>query len=104
MASYTAARSVHKTLAAAAADIVTLTANEQTVEIVNSGSTDPLYVNVGTTAAAPADPTVAGDDTLLVPAAGVRSISVSGATTGVDLVVKLIATSAVPYSVQAGGQ
>ena len=104
MASYAAARSVHKTLGAATVDVVTLTANEQTVEIVNRGSTDPLYVNVGTTAAAPADPVVAGDDTLLVPAAGVRIVSVGGATTGVDLVVKLIAVSAVPYSVQAGGQ
>lgn len=104
MASYSAFRAVHKTLAIATVDTVTLTANDQIVEIINRGATDPLYVVVGLSAAAVPEPAVAGDDTMAVPAGGLRTIHVDGATTGTDLQVKLIAASAVPYSVQAGGQ
>lgn len=104
MASYSAVRAVHKTLVAATVDTVTVTANEQVVEVTNRGSTDPLYVNVGLSSAPVPDPAVAGDDTMAVPAGGVRTVTVAGATTGVDLVVKVVAASAVPYSVQAGGQ
>lgn len=102
MASYTAARSVHKTLAANRQDVVTLTDTASTVEIINRGVTDAIYGRVGSPAADVPDVNVAGDDTFALPPGGVRTITV--AQQDLDLVVKLIAFSPVPYSVQTGGQ
>jgi hypothetical protein len=103
MASYTAARSVHKTLGAGVQDVITLTATASAVEIVNRGTTDTIF---GTAGAVPAssvtDAAVGGDDTFAVPPGGVRSMNVVQQEG--DLVVKLIAASATPYSIQTGGQ
>lgn len=105
MASYSATASVHKTLTATTVDTVTLTLDDvQVVEIINRGTTDPLFVTVGLTNAVPAAPTVLGNDTLAVPAGAVRTVRMGGSSPGTDFLVKLIAASAVAYSVQAGGQ
>lgn len=105
MASYSAAVAVHKTSGVATVDTVTLTDNGSPLEITNRGSVDHLYVQAGLTpASSVADPTVNGDDTLVVPPGAVRTVKVAGASTGTDYVVKLIAASATPYSVQAGAQ
>lgn len=103
MTSYSAASAVHKTLTAATVDMVTLTGNDGPIEVVNRGSSDPLYVTVGLDTAVPSAPTVEGNDTFIVPAGAVRTIPVTGASTGTDFVVKLIAATAVAYSVRAGG-
>lgn len=103
MATYSAASAVHKTSGVATVDTVTLTDNGKPLEILNRGTVDPLYVTVGTTTAAPAAPVVAGDDTYVIPPGGVRTIPVTGADTGTDYVIKLIAASATAYSVRAGG-
>lgn len=103
MATYSAATAVHKTSGVATVDTVTLTANAAPLEVVNRGTVDPLYVTVGLTTDVPAAPTVAGDDTYVIPPGGVRTIPVTGATTGTDYVVKLIAASATAYSVRVGG-
>jgi hypothetical protein len=109
MAEYSAARAVHKTLTAAAVgtevDTVTLTNTSQTLEVMNRGTTDPLYVREGVTPATDVpDPAVGGDDTLVVPAGSTRTVQLLASTTGNDIVVKLVAASVIPYSVQAGAQ
>jgi hypothetical protein len=103
MANYQAARAVHKTLAAAAQDVVTLSATTSVVEVINRSTTDTIFGTAGTIPASSVpDATVAGDDTFAVPPGGVRTIAV--AQQDEDLVVKLIAASATAYSIQVGGQ
>jgi hypothetical protein len=109
MATYTAARALHKTLTAVTGgtevDTVTLTNASQTLEVMNRGTTDPLYVREGVTpASAVPDPAVGGDDALVIPPGGIRTVHLPDSNTGNDIVVKLIAASAIPYSVQAGAQ
>jgi hypothetical protein len=102
MASYSAARSVHKTLGVGVQDVITLTATASVVEIVNRG-TDTIFGTTGAVSASSVtDAAVDGDDTFAVPPGGVRTMNV--AQQEGDLVVKLIAASATPYSIQTGGQ
>jgi hypothetical protein len=91
MASYSAARSKHATLTASAVDTVTLGADWNTVEVTNRSATDPIYVTTNNAA-----PTVAGDDTFVVPAGGYRVLEVP---TAGSTVVKLISGGNAPYSV-----
>jgi hypothetical protein len=91
MASYTATRIKHATLTAATVDTVTLAADYPRVEVTNRDATNPLYVRLDGAA-----PTVAGDDTLVVPPNTYRVLEV--ATAG-NTVVKLISAGAAPYSV-----
>lgn len=89
MANYTAAWAVHKTTAPAAVDEVTLTGNSARVEVINRGS-DSIFFTLNNV-----PPTVAGDNTQVVPAGTALSVS---ALSG-DTVVRLISNSAVAYSV-----
>lgn len=102
MAEYTAVRAVHRTTTAGAQDIIVLTALGSVVEIVNRGA-EALFCSVGQwpTSAVP-NMTAAGDDTTVVPSGSVRVLTVP--QEDVDVVVKLISSAAVPYSVQIGGQ
>ena len=94
MASYTVTTSKHATLTANSTDTVTLgTASASVtprVEVLNRGS-DPIYFTTdGTT------PAVAGDNTRVVLPGGGLVVDLSP---GAASTVKLIAVSAVPYSV-----
>jgi hypothetical protein len=103
MADYTAARAVHKTLGAAVQDVVTLTATSSVIEVINRGTTDAIFGTAGSLPASSVpDAVVAGDDTFVVPPGAARTMVIAQQDT--DLVMKLIAAAATPYSVQAGGQ
>lgn len=110
MPAYSAVRSTHKTsttdVNGGVVDTVTLSDTSGwrdgrfTLEVVNRGTTDPLFVRVGTSDAAPPAPAVNADESLIVPADNVLSLTVPGKSTANSVVVKLVAASAVPYSVQ----
>lgn len=110
MANYSAAMAVHESLTANEVDCVTLTdagtgygLTEPAVTVVNRTGAADIYFTVNTTGEPQDDPTVAGDDTYVVPAA-ISSVSVP-ASLGVNgsVSVKLISTGAEAYSVVAGG-
>jgi hypothetical protein len=91
MAEHTAERSAHGTLVAATVDTVTLGADWAHVEVTNLDTTSPIYVRVDGTA-----PTVAGEETFVVPAGGYRILEVPTAT---DTVVELISAGTPDYAV-----
>lgn len=97
MATHTVAKSVHGTLGAGV-DTVILTNNFTTVKVYNPG-TNPLYfTSGGAPAAGVTDPTLAGDDTDIVPGG---QTCVIGPAKGVGRIIKLIGTSGSGYSVVA---
>lgn len=89
MANYKAAWAVHKTTSPAVVDEVTLTSSSARVEVINRGS-DSLFFTLNTL-----PPTVAGDNTQVVPPGAALDVS---APSG-DTVVRIISNSAVDYSV-----
>ena len=95
MANYSGAKSVHsKTLVANTADTVTLTADFGEVRVVNLDGAASIYFTVDGAAA-----TVAGDGTLVLPAAlasRVERAKVDRANT----VVSLISSGTPKYSVE----
>ena len=92
MASYTAAKSKHQTLAANTVDTVTLSQDHWYVEVSNWG-VDRLYFTVdGST------PTVGGDDTWVVGGGGSLRVATGGPSAEA---YKLICASPNAYSVQA---
>jgi hypothetical protein len=100
VATVSAARATHKTLTANTVDIVTLTADRvELLEVANRNAAGEIYFTVGSAANVPADPTVGGDDTYMIPAGmAVRNLPVPDQQT--DLVVKLISSAATAYSVR----
>lgn len=92
MATFSVAAAKHATLAASTVDTVTLTGSWDLVDVLNRG-TGTIYVTVGPD---PADPTVAGDNTTVVPAGGVVTVEVSNRG---SQKVKLISSTADAYSV-----
>lgn len=80
MASYTATKSVHKTLTTTTADTVNLNDQWTEIEVINRSGTDPLYVRAdGTTAVAEANETdvvMAGEAVLMnrIPSAGISVV------------------------------
>lgn len=93
MASYSAARAVHKTLTGTTVDTVTLASSADSVEVINRSGTDPLYVTVNGDV-----PTAAGDNTHIVLAGGFKEIPVP--PTGSSIVVKVIGNGNA-YTVEA---
>jgi len=94
MATYNVTRVKHATLAASTVDTVNLSHPDVKVNVFNRGSSD-IYVTLdGTT------PTVAGDNTFIVPANTARRFGL-----GVYAVaaVKLISASTPPYTVESLG-
>lgn len=97
MAAHTVARAKHFTLTGTpTVDSVTFTGEPQEVELLNRGTTDPVYFVAAS--GDPADPTVEGDDADVVLAGGAVTVPLAaiGATR-----VELIAASAVAVSVRA---
>lgn len=101
MATYNVTRAKHATLTAATVDTVNVTALAPALEhptskvaIINRG-TDPISYRYGR--ADVADPTVLGDDTLLLPAS---AAAVHDWDSRVPLIVKLISTGTPAYTVQ----
>jgi hypothetical protein len=104
MASGSATRIYHSTLAAAVADTVTLAGNYRSVIVYNRGATD-LFVTVGATAVV-APPTVAGAEDWVVPANQVFTIPNTAQQPDetepqlTTTVVKLISSGTPAYSVE----
>lgn len=92
MAAHSVAKSKHATLAAATVDTVTLTKDWRAVEVKNRG-TDEIYFTTTAT-----NPTVAGDDTYVVPAGESLVLSIPPRP-GLPDVVKLISSGTPGYSV-----
>ena len=82
--------STHKTLSANTADRVTFADNFQSVRIKNRGTTDDLYVRLGST-----NPVVAGDATYVVSAG--ESLTINNDWLNDE--VRLISAGAIAYSV-----
>lgn len=109
MAKYTAATAVHATLTASTVDVVTLTdvasgagVAKPTITVVNRSGTAEIYFTVSVTGTFPAEPTVGGDNTYVVPAAiSSLSVPVYPGVSGDSAVVKVISSAAAKYSVQA---
>lgn len=109
MAKYTATTAVHKTLTATTVDVVTLTSvatgvgvEEPSVTVVNRTGSAEIYFTVTATGTDPAEPTVKGANTYVVPAAiSTVTKAVSTSVAGHPVVVKLISTGAEEYSVEA---
>lgn len=80
MATYTATKSVHKTLTSTTADTVNLNDQWTVLEVINRSGTAPLYIRAdGTTAVAEADNTdiaLAGEAVLVnrIPSAGISVV------------------------------
>ena len=92
MASYSAVRAAHATLVATTVDTVTLTGSYARVEVRNRSTGDIFLTLDGST------PTVAGNETLVVPANSVGSFpNVAGISAPVT--VKLISSGTPAYSV-----
>jgi len=89
MATYTASEAVHKTLGAATVDTVRLTKRVSRVEVVNRDTAEVLYVTFNGT-----NPTVAGDNTRVIPAGMAFEWPAPTDT------IKLISSGAALYSVQ----
>lgn len=88
MATKTPTLSVHATLSISTVDTCTFQGGDPAeVEVLNRGTTDPIYFTVGG-----ATPTVAGDDTYVVLPGQGLVVDGSG-------VVKLISAGAMAYSV-----
>lgn len=103
MATYSATRAKHATLTASTVDTVTI--GDQTsrdkfgaLEIFNRDTGTGLYYTYSTSATAPADPTVAGDNTYYVPPSGAMMIPLDFAQTNI-FAVKVISSAAAAYSV-----
>jgi hypothetical protein len=95
MATYTVTTAKHATLTANTVDTVTIGTGvgweRPRIEVLNRGDVDTLTFTTNG-----ANPTVLGDDCYLVPAGGSLQVSLA---LGATAVVKLIAATAVPYSV-----
>lgn len=101
MATHTAATAQHATLTAATMDTVTLTNPSERV-IIKSRSTTPGTA-IFATVNGP-DPTVGGDDTIVIPAGETYVTPESQAIAEtIDVVVKLISATADAYTVMAEG-
>jgi len=105
MASYSATQAKHITLVASTVDDIRIDGEFNLLNIVNRDSTSPVYVRWGrgTTAAAVTDPTVAGDNTIVIPGSGSIAVDwpfepVIGATTPVY--IKVIGAGTGGVSVQ----
>lgn len=93
MASYSADRSVHKTLSGSTADVVTLTMRSRRVEVLNrSVASGPLSITFGT---AGATPTLLADNTEVVLPSSASSFDMPA-----DGVIKVVGASN-DYSVVA---
>lgn len=91
MTSYDKNMATHQTLTANQVDTVTLASLHDTCEVYNAATSDvDIWIRTDGS-----DPTVAGDDCIRVPA----GTSVQVGTPGDTTLVKLIASSGVPYSV-----
>lgn len=93
--------SVHYTLTGAQEDKVKLTGAARCVEVINRDATaaNVIYVRVGSVLYPPTAAAVAGDDSIVIPAAtGSRRFLVPDSS---GAVVSVIAANASPISVQA---
>lgn len=89
-----AVRIDHVTLAIDTVATLTFTGsgNKVKVEILSAASAvDPVYFNIGTTAAPPADPTLLGDDQESVASLNGACRIAYGSSSSMSTVVKLIA-------------
>lgn len=91
MATLSAATAKHATLTTTAVDTVSFTQPFEHVEVVNRDTADYIYITYGVD---PADPTAAGDNTLVVPPGSVVTID-----WGASYKVKIIGDGGA-YSVQ----
>lgn len=95
----TATFASHGTLTANVVTTVTLTHVSEKVSVVNRSGAAEIYFNVYTVGAAPADPTVGGDDCYVLPAtSSVYDVSVGSAS----VTVKLISSGTPTFSVLGG--
>jgi hypothetical protein len=95
MASYTGMRIKHATLVAATMDTVTLDGDYKHVEVVNRDGVNEIYFTIDG-----ADPTVAGDNTHVLPAQIGRITVNAAAEPGTPTVVKLISAGTPKYTVR----
>jgi hypothetical protein len=109
VAKQTGTIAVHATLTGTTVDVVTLAqvsagsgVASPGITVVNRTGTDAIFFTVSATATAPAEPTVGGKNTFVVPAAitSVR-VPVSPGSMGRPVVVKLVSAGAEAYSVEA---
>lgn len=89
----------HVTLVANTVSTVTFTGNESGVEILSRNGLAEVYVSVGDTTTAPANPTIAGNDFDVLPAS-IGSIVVRRASSK-PMVIKMISAQATTVSVRA---
>ena len=111
MAAFTVSRAKHATLGAGVVDTVVLTGAKAWIAVINQSSTFPIYFTAGSNTGVsgdgqfPPDPTVAGDNTLVVPASGgmltVTYVRWPSHVTVPTAMVKIISSVAAPYSVMA---
>lgn len=95
---YTVETAVHATFASTAVEQVTFNGFARYIQVVNRDSSIAIYLTMGK---APATPTAAGDDTLVVMPNSTLTIAYPTDCAGGDAVVKLIPASGTPaYSVQ----
>lgn len=101
MASYTTTKSTHQTTVADTVDTVTLGGDFRQVEVVNRDGADALYFTVDELGGPSSDgvPTVAGNNTYVVPASKGAALKVTSYKRGTT-VVKLISAVATAYTVQ----
>lgn len=101
MASHTVETAKHSTTTAATVDTITFNGFARYVQIVNRDATDALYVTLGSVNVAPAAPTAAGDDTLVVMPNSSLTVAYPTPAAGKGAVVKVIPGANTPaYSVQ----
>ena len=102
MAAVNKKKTVHYTLTATQADVVTLNAATDWVEIANRDTTaaNAIYYTVGSSANPPAVPAAAADDTFVLVGGGTQSRRhrVPG---GRDAVIGIIAANNSPVSLMA---
>lgn len=101
MAAHTAHVAQHATLGVSTVDSVLFTGSGTQIEVHNLSAVNPIYVTTGLTVAGTADPTVAGDDTFVVPPTGKTTLPYPVQASGLSTAcVKLISVGAQVFSVQ----
>lgn len=95
MATYTAKRIKHATLAPSVIDIVQLAFNSDGLEVLNRGTVSDIYFTVNSTV----DPTLLGDDIWVVRPNQALQVSEYPNLGSAGLTVKLISAGATDYSV-----
>lgn len=99
MTAYTGSTAKSFTTGAGTADDTTLTGGGRVVRVVHRGSTDPVWLTIGPTAATTPAPTAAGDDVFVVVPATTAEFPIPPTTTSASVCVETLCASAQPVTI-----